>query len=326
MLLREASIAQDLQATPAMVRQFWDMFVNRRAYTVQSKQPHPDTGRHYYFRPKGPGGSPLSLDDRTVRLHLEGRLTIALYATNPRNQKSKWIAIDADYRHALEDLLSLHCELGRDGVEAALEKSRRGAHLWVFFDVPVLSREARLYVLHLASRLNLPVKGAGLPDGIELFPRQDVLRPGEFGNAIRAPLGMHQGAGKRYWFYHADYSLSAQFNYLSGLQRVTEERLRAFTAGLEQGTAVPPVVERSQAAAVIEGRDIFRILDYVHAERKVGRNYVTRCPSCAASGRDTAGDNLAISVDEPLKYKCWAGCTREMIRGALGRPISRRIP
>jgi hypothetical protein len=307
-----------------MVRQFWDMFVNRRAYTVQSKQPHPDTGRHYYFRPKGPGGSPLSLDDRTIQLHLEGRLTIALYATNPQNQKSKWIAIDADYRHALEDLLSLHCELGRDGVEAALEKSRRGAHLWVFFDVPVLSREARLYVLHLASRLNLPVKGSGLPDGIEIFPRQDVLRPGEFGNALRAPLGMHQGAGKRYWFYHADYSLPAQFNYLAGLQRMSEEMLRAFTGGLEQSAV--PTFERSQPTGVIEGRDIFRILDYVHAERKVGRNYVTRCPSCAAGGRDNAADNLAISVDEPLKYKCWAGCTREMIRAALGRPILRRTP
>lgn len=325
MLLREASIAAGVQVTPEMVRQFWDMFVNRRAYTVQSKQPHAETGRHYYFRPKGPGGSPLALDDRTIRMHLQGRLTIALYATNPKNQTSKWIAIDADYRHALEDLLSLHCELGRDGVEAALEKSRRGAHLWVFFDSSVLSREARLYVLDLASRLNLPVKGSGLPDGIEIFPRQDVLRPGEFGNAIRAPLGVHQGAGKRYWFYHADYSLPAQFAYLAGLGRLSQEQLRNFTGGIDQSCSAPEG-ERAWRPVVIDRRDVFRILDYVDAGRKVGRNYVTRCPSCAAAGRDTAGDNLAISVDEPLKYKCWAGCTRDMIRAALGRPITRRTP
>ena len=54
MLLREASIAPDLQVTPAMVRQFWDMFVNRRAYTVQSKQPHPDTGVIITSVPKVP--------------------------------------------------------------------------------------------------------------------------------------------------------------------------------------------------------------------------------------------------------------------------------
>jgi hypothetical protein len=325
MLLREASIAPDVQVTPEMVRQFWDMFVNRRAYTVQSKQPHAETGRHYYFRPRGPGGSPLALDDRTIRMHLQGRLTIGLYATNPKNQTSKWIAIDADYRHALEDLLSLHCELGRDGVEAALEKSRRGAHLWVFFDAPVLSRQARLYVLNLATRLKLPVKGSGLPDGIEIFPRQDMLRPGEFGNAIRAPLGVHQGAGKRYWFYHADYSLPAQFTYLASLRRVGREQLGRFTCNLDQGSTTREV-ERAQVLVVTAGRDVFRILDYVDARRKVGRNYVARCPSCAAAGRDTAGDNLAISVDEPLKYKCWAGCTREMIRAALGRPIARRNP
>jgi hypothetical protein len=28
-----------------------------------------------------------------------------------------------------------------------------------------------------------------------------------------------------------------------------------------------------------------------------------------AEHHDTAGDNLSISVAEPLKYKCWAGCT-----------------
>ena len=40
--------------------------------------------------------------------------------------------------------------------------------------------------------------------------------------------------------------------------------------------------------------------------------------------RGERGDNLAISVEEPTKYKCWAGCTMEMIRAALGRPIPAR--
>ncbi len=51
---------------------------------------------------------------------------------------------------------------------------------------------------------------------------------------------------------------------------------------------------------------------------------MTRCPSCAAQGNDRSGDNLAISVEEPRKYCCWAGCTKEMIRAAVGRPISDR--
>ena len=54
--------------------------------------------------------------------------------------------------------------------------------------------------------------------------------------------------------------------------------------------------------------------------RHVGRNWVTQCPSCAGAGRDRGKDNLAISVEEPLKYLCWAGCTNIQIRAALGAP------
>jgi hypothetical protein len=313
-----------LKATAEMVRQFEDLFVNRRAYTVQSMKPHPENGRHYYFRPtEKKTGAPLSLTAETIRRHLEGDITIAVYAINPNTQRSKWLAIDADYRHALEDLLKLQCEIRHDGIQAALEKSKRGAHLWVFFESPVLAQEARLYVLNLADRLTLPVKGAGWPEGIEVFPRQDRLAEGEFGNAIRAPLGIHRGAGKRYWFYHADYTLGSQFRYLAGLERVSEAKLRQVIAGM----AIPPqlaplTVKRTAPVRPLAGSGgEFRILDYVEVKRKAGRNYWTRCPSCAAAGRDTSGDNLAISIEEPLKYKCWAGCTKEMIRGALGRPI-----
>ena len=145
-----------------MVRQFHELFVNRRAYTVQSMRPHPETGRHYYFRPVDrTAGRPLGLTADVIRQHLEGEITIGLYAINPKSQRSKWVVIDADYRTALEDLLKLQVGVNHDGVEAALEKSRRGAHLWVLFREPVLAREARLYILDLAARLELPVKGAG---------------------------------------------------------------------------------------------------------------------------------------------------------------------
>jgi hypothetical protein len=215
--------------------------------------------------------------------------------------------------------------LRHDGIQAALEKSKRGAHLWVFFSTPVLAREARLYVLNMAARLTLPVKGAGWPEGIEVFPRQDRLIEGEFGNAIRAPLGVHRGAGRRYWFYGADYTLEAQFRYLAGLNRVSEAALEAITSGMsipEQYLGAPRKAEARVPSFSFRGE--FRILDYVAVRRKSGRNYWARCPSCSEAGHDTGGDNLAISIEEPQKYKCWAGCTKEMIRAALGRPIPLR--
>ena len=40
------------QATSTNVDDYWQLFVNRRAYVLQSMRPHAESGRYYYFRPK----------------------------------------------------------------------------------------------------------------------------------------------------------------------------------------------------------------------------------------------------------------------------------
>ena len=316
-----------IRASPATVADYERLFVNRGAYTLQSLRPSFDSGHHYYFRPKAKGtGQELILTARTVRRHLEGELTIGLYAINPATQRSKWVAIDADYAGAMEDLLKLQYFLQRDQVHAALEMSRRGGHLWILMEKPALARDCRIYIYDLALRLGLRIKGFGLAEGIEVFPKHDELRPGEFGNAIRGPLGIHRGANRRYWFCGADYDLQKQIDYLKRLPKLSEEQLRRSIAG----KVMPPEFTRNRSTAQqarpfihSSGRE-FRMLDHVRKVRIVGRNYVTQCPSCAEAGRDRNGDNLAISVDDPRKYLCWAGCSREMIRRAVGCPIPAR--
>jgi hypothetical protein len=307
-------------ASQEMAARYWSLFVNRLAHTVQSQKPG-DDGKHYYYRPKGVHH--LSIE--TIRQHLNGQITIALYAINPKTQRSKWVAIDADYERALEDLVKLQWELRQDGVESALEKSRRGAHLWIFAAQPLFARDCRIYIYNLARRLRVPVKGgAGLAEGIEVFPRQDELRADEFGNAIRGPLGIHRAVGKRYWFYGADYSLEAQLEYLNGLRKITEQEMTGFVAGLTMPEEFQP-----RPKAVLPPYDPkrpeFRILDHLGPVRRGAGNYWTECPSCAQQGRDRSGDNLAICIADPRKYKCWAGCTKEMIRAAVGCPIRTRM-
>ncbi len=170
----------------------------------------------------------------------------------------------------------------------------------------------------------MPVKGSGLADGIEVFPKHDAIGAGEFGNAIRGPLGIHRGADRRFWFYGADYTLEDQIAYLNRLRKVTEEELRRFIAGKERpepDSSPRPRRVTSTLRKTGNGRSEFRILEHVGTVRKVGRNYVARCPSCADCGHDRSGDNLAILIEDPRFYKCWAGCTKEMIRVALGYPI-----
>jgi len=111
--------------------------------------------------------------------------------------------------------------------------------------------------------------------------------------------------------------------YLKQLKKVSEEEMRRFVAGktlpaeaVRPGRNPEPATPREGS-----GRSEFRILEHVEKVRKVGRNYVTQCSSCAQAGHDRSGDNLAIRIDDPRFYKCWAGCTKEMIREALGCPI-----
>jgi hypothetical protein len=147
-----------LKAPASVVEDYFHLFVNRRAYTLQSNRPHPESARHYYYRPKDKKtGQGLSLTPDTIRRHLEGEITIGLYAINPATQCSKWVAIDADYEDSLADLLKLSFHLRQDGVESALEKSHRGGHLWIFLAEPLPARDCCTYLcgadLHRAAQL-----------------------------------------------------------------------------------------------------------------------------------------------------------------------------
>jgi hypothetical protein len=178
-------------AQPALVKECIDLFVNRRAFTMQSMRPHPVSGRHYYYRPKNrESGAALHLTEKTISDHLEGRITIGLYAINPSSQRCKWVAIDADYTNAMADLIRLQYYLTDDQVDSALEMSKRGGHLWIFLAVPLLAKKCRIYIYDLARRLGVPVKRGRFSRGNRGLPkaRRDLAgcirqrHPGSIGN------------------------------------------------------------------------------------------------------------------------------------------------
>lgn len=313
------------EPTLELASRYLELFANRGAFTIQTNRPN-DKGKHYYFRPstewfvrRGWPECQRRLSQETIQRHLKGEITIALYAINPKTQRCKWIALDGDYKDAFRDLLTIQLQLKQDHVESALERSRRGAHLWIFAAAPLLAAQCRLYICNFVKRLGIPIKVDGKSDGVELFPRQDSLGPDEYGNAIRGPLGIHRGAkGRRFWFYEAAHDVEAQLKYIEDLPKLTESRLSTLVEGLAMPDELrprPPVI----MPPYNPNRQEFRILDYVSNVRRSGKDYRTRCPSCGATDKD--GNHLAISIADPRKYRCWAGCTKEQIRAAVGCPI-----
>ena len=321
---------------PELADDYIHLFVNRKDYSIQADRLMMNgkvgwyLAQNYTLDPstgERTKGERRQIDNATIRGHINGDYTISLYAVNPETQRSKWVAIDGDYDGSIKDLMCLRYELSQDGIHPALEMSRRGAHLWVFAETPLLASDLRIYIYNLALKLGIAVKGGGIKEGLEVFPLQNTIGENELGSAIRAPLGVHRRIRRRYWFSGAASNPEDQMRYLLKLSKLREDHLKTLVTGMtlpETYEPPPEVVTVYRQPYVPGARQEFRILDYIHRTRKHGRNYWAQCPSCARASRDTSRDNLAIKIEDPRFYKCWAGCTKEDIRSALGQPLPRR--
>ena len=199
-----------------------------------------------------------------------------------------------------------------DGVEALLEDSRRGGHLWVFNEEPLPASMLRLYVLNKAMALGVPVKKGGKDDGIEVFPKQDSIGKGEFGNAIRCPLGIHRASMQRYWFDGAAHTIEAQLILMRNAKRLSLAHLEQLTAELQPIEPTPvfqpkPNFSRGNSNLVVVP---------LGSHRKSGKNYLAPCPVCdRGNGRKF---HLSVMVADPSVYHCWHDCPPEAIKRALG--------
>jgi hypothetical protein len=69
--------------------------------------------------------------------------------------------------------------------------SKRGGHLWILLERPLLAKDCRIYIHDLASRLGVPVKGSGLEDGIEIFPgHNDCVLSSTLFKRVQVPLAL----------------------------------------------------------------------------------------------------------------------------------------
>jgi len=82
------------------------------------------------------------LQEQHLIAHLRGEITLGTYVLDT-NSLARFAVIDADDDLQLARLAGMRGSLARDGVPSYLEASRRGGHLWFFFDQPVSGKTAR---------------------------------------------------------------------------------------------------------------------------------------------------------------------------------------
>ncbi len=131
----------------------------------------------------------LSVTDEVIFNHLSGKQTIGVYPLL-NDDHCCFLAADFDKQEWREDAKALMESCRELDIPAALEISRsgNGAHIWVFFAAPVPAREARLLGAALISYTCERTRQLSLASYDRLFPNQDTMPKGGFGNLIALPL------------------------------------------------------------------------------------------------------------------------------------------
>ena len=171
----------------------------------------------------------LPLTNDAIRKHLTGKHTIGIYPLLP-DEMCWLLAVDLDKKSWKADAAGFLETCQRFHVPAIVERSRSGigAHIWVFFDRPVLAADARRLGCSLLTRTLEKRHEIGLDSYDRLFPSQDTMPKGGFGNLIALPLQKGPREQGNSVFLNELFEPHAnQWKFLESVQRVKADELAA---------------------------------------------------------------------------------------------------
>jgi superfamily II DNA or RNA helicase len=178
----------------------------------------------------------LSVSDQVIANHLRGvdrdgsasaDYVAGVYPILP-DGSCHFVAADFDGAQWAADALAYWETCRRRGVPAALERSRsgEGGHVWIFFSQAIPARDARQLAAVLITETLERRPELGFTSYDRLFPSQDAVPKGGFGNLIALPL---QRRARDYGnSVFVDQELNAyrdQWAFLAKLGRLSPEEL-----------------------------------------------------------------------------------------------------
>lgn len=131
----------------------------------------------------------IPLSDDVIYRHLAGEHTVGVYPLL-EDDSCFLLAVDFDAAQWRDDARAFMQSCEVLGVPAALEVSRsgEGAHAWIFFASRVSARDARRLGTAIISHTCARTRQLELTSYDRLFPNQDSMPKGGFGNLIALPL------------------------------------------------------------------------------------------------------------------------------------------
>ncbi len=130
----------------------------------------------------------LPLTDDIILKHLKGEITIGIYPLLP-GDLCNFLAIDFDKKTYENDVSAFWSICDELDIPVYVERSRsgNGAHVWIFFEESISARIARKMGNILLTK-TMEKASLELDSYDRLFPNQDTMPKGGFGNLIALPF------------------------------------------------------------------------------------------------------------------------------------------
>ena len=168
------------------------------------------------------------MTDAVIHSHLTGKEVIGVYPML-KDEACLFLAADFDKTTWRKDCLSFLEACDHFNIPASLECSRsaNGGHVWIFFEAPVSAYLARQLGVILLTRAMEQSPGMGLDSYDRLFPSQDSIPKGGFGNLIALPLQKEARELNGSVFLGRDFEpYQDQWAYLSSIRRVSGQTIQ----------------------------------------------------------------------------------------------------
>ena len=130
----------------------------------------------------------LPLTESVIKKHLRGDITIGIYPLLP-GDICNFLVIDFDKKTYKQDVLAFWNTCDEFNIPIYVERSRsgNGAHVWMFFEESMPAKVARK-VGNILLTKTMEKKSLDLDSYDRIFPNQDTIPKGGFGNLIALPF------------------------------------------------------------------------------------------------------------------------------------------
>lgn len=188
------------------------------------------------------------LDEIAIEAHLRGTHAIGTYAIR-EDDSCIFIAADFDGDGWQNDAQAYSRAGSHAGVSVFMERSRSGAgaHAWIFFSEPVPAVLARRLGTILLAKAASSQPAMPLQAYDRLFPNQDTMPAGGFGNLIALPLAKTPRERGNTVFLGADLKpVPDQWEFLRAAHRLSRDELDRILARI---APLPPIAGPAESAS-----------------------------------------------------------------------------